>query len=46
MTEQVMPIADQILAQLEQLQSTVCATKQSLQDAAGTLESLNILDEI
>lgn len=46
MTEQVMPIADQILAQLEQLQSTVCATKQSLQDAAGTLESLNIPDEI
>ena len=32
--------------QLEQLQNTVCATKQSLQDAAGALESLNILDEI
>lgn len=46
MTEQVMPIADQILAQLEQLQNTVCTTKQSLQDAAGTLESLNIPDEI
>ena len=46
MTEQVMPIADQILAQLEQLQNTVCTTKQSLQDAAGILESLNIPDEI
>lgn len=40
MTEQVLPIADHILEQLNQLQNTVCSTKQSLQDAVGILSSL------
>ncbi len=44
MADQVVPIADQILVQIGQLQQTVTATKQSLQDAAiilGTLRSDN-----
>ena len=44
MAGQVIPAADQILAQLSALQNTVSTTKQSLQDAAvilGTLRSDN-----
>ena len=40
MTEQVLPIADHILEQLNQLQNTVSSTKQSLQDAVGILSNL------
>lgn len=44
MAGQVVPVADQILSQLSELQNTVSTTKQSLQDAAvilGTLRSDN-----
>lgn len=40
MADQVIPIADQILMQLSQLQSTVTASKQSLQDAVVIINTL------
>ena len=40
MAEQVLPIADHILEQLNQLQNTVSSTRQSLQDAVGILSNL------
>ena len=40
MAAQVMPAADQILEQLQQLQGTVSASKQSLQDAVVILNTL------
>lgn len=40
MAEQVVPIADQILMQLTQLQNTVSTTKQSLQDAVVIINTL------
>ena len=45
MAQQVVPIADQLLQQVAQLQTAVAASKQSLQDAVvilGTLRSDNI----
>lgn len=39
-TEQIVPITDQILIQLAQLQNTVTTTKQSLQDAVVILNTL------
>ena len=41
---QVGPMADQILSQLSQLQSTIAAGKQSLQDAAVILSTLRSSD--
>ena len=41
---QVVPMADQILSQLSQLQSTITAGKQSLQDAAVILSTLRSSD--
>lgn len=40
MADQVIPIADQILMQLSQLQATVGSTKQSLQDAVVIINTL------
>ena len=40
MADQVVPIADQILMQLSQLQNTVNTTKQSLQDAVVIINTL------
>lgn len=40
MADQVIPIADQILMQLSQLQNTVLASKQSLQDAVVIINTL------
>jgi len=40
MASQVVPAADQILAQLAQLQDTVATSKQSLQEAAVLLTTL------
>lgn len=40
MADRVVPIADQILTQLTQLQETVHCAKQSLQDAASILNTL------
>lgn len=40
MADQVVPIADQILMQISQLQNTVNATKQSLQDAVVIINTL------
>lgn len=40
MAEQVVPIADQILMQINQLQNTVNTTKQSLQDAVVIINTL------
>ena len=40
MSEKVVPIADDILAQINQLQSTVSATRQSLQEAVVILNTL------
>ena len=39
-TEQMLPIADQLLSQLNQMQATVSATRQSLQDASVILNTL------
>ena len=43
-TSQVGPLAEEILAQLGQLQSTIAAGKQSLQDAAMILSTLRSSD--
>lgn len=40
MAEQVIPIADQILMQINQLQNTVTTTRQSLQDAVVIMNTL------
>lgn len=40
MADQVVPIADQILMQINQLQNTVITTKQSLQDAVVIINTL------
>lgn len=40
MAQQVVPIADQILMQITQLQNTVSATRQSLQDAVVLINTL------
>lgn len=41
MADRVVPMADQILMQLSQLQSAVYASRQSLQDAVGILNTLH-----
>ena len=40
MTEQIIPSAEQLLSQLNHLQTAVSSTKQSLQDASVILSTL------
>ena len=40
MAAQVVPVADDLLAQLKQIQDTVTASRQSFQDAVVTLNCL------